>query len=431
MDSLAWIATLIGLGLCLPLVLILGAWSVRAWQEARLTRLQFREWQARQRAELDRRDGSLRMRASDRPTAAPATWEGWRRFRVREIRRETALANSVWLEPVDGLPVAPFRPGQYLTIRLSAGRNDKPQVRCYSLSGPIAEQAYQLTVKRVQRDPTKPEQTSVSQWIHSGMMAGDVVEARAPGGDFVLVEDSDAPLVLLAAGIGITPLIAMIDRLTESGSARQVVLFYGNRNGEDHVFRTALEGYARRNPRLAIINVYSDPRSEDIEGRSFHVRGQINMELVRRILPHQKFQFYLCGPPGFMASLYEGLRGWGVPEERIFREAFGPASIARKTPPLAAPYASPGGKPAEIAKVSFATSHREAGLESAELSILELAESLSIEINSGCRAGSCGSCAIRLLRGKIRYDDPPAAQVDPGYCLACIAKPEGSVEVQA
>lgn len=426
----AWVLTLIGVGLCLPLLLVLSAWSAQAWWSAALVRRQFLEWQRGMRSELDRRDSGSRQRSSDL-AIEPAGWKGWRRFRVREMRRETENATSLWLEPVDGLPVAPFAAGQYLTLRVQAGARDKPKVRCYSISGPIVENGYQLTVKSVPAGPDMSDRVSVSQWIQNGMMAGDLVEARSPAGDFVLDGNSPAPLVLLAAGVGITPIAAMIQHLTATRSPRSVLLLYGNRNSGQHIFRRSLEEAARQNPRLSVVNCYSAPLPGDEPGRDYQAGGHVTIELVRKLLPHQKFQFYLCGPAAFIQSLHRGLQEWGVPEGRIFLEAFGPASLPQ-TAPAGAVDGTPQPKlPTQSVPVSFAASSRQVECEDVERSILDLAESISVEIASGCRAGSCGTCAIRLLKGKVRYPDQPSAPIEPGFCLACIAHPEGPVEVEA
>lgn len=426
------IITMVGLCLCAPLVAILSAWSWQAWSTALATRRQFQAWQASARQSLDAIDARHRAVPTGSPgDGAGVAWNGWRKFRVASLQSESVNATSVWLEPADGKPVAPIHPGQYLTLQLRTPGSQKPLTRCYSLSAPLADNRYRLTVKAVARKEGPNEAPSASGYINHQLMAGDLLDVRAPQGDFVLDEASKAPLVLLAAGVGITPLLCMIETLVARQSSRQVVLLYGNRNSREHIFRARLAELAAANRALSIVNCYSHPLPEDEQGRDFQIQGQVSTGLLQQILPHRKFQFYLCGPPGFMQGLYAGLLEWGVPPERIFKEAFGPASIPAAKPAAQAD-SKPGDAPAAApVPVSFSLSEKQAELTDQERSILELAEALSVEINSGCRAGSCGSCAVKLVKGKVRYREKPSAEIDPGYCLACVAQPDGPVEVEA
>ena len=429
MPALATTITILGVGLCLPLLLILAAWAVREWLTVHFVRRQFRQWQADMRVELDRKESGVRQRSSDQSkTSVAIGWQGWRKFRVRSVKRQTKLASQIWLEPVDGKPVAAFLPGQFLTIRLRTNTEKKPVVRCYSISGPIEQNGYQLTIKEVAGDEKNRKPASASRWINSELIVGDRIEVKSPAGDFFLDEMTDATLVLLAGGVGITPLMSMISRLADAKSPRQIVLLYGNRNSADHIFKKELADVASHHRPLTIVNFYSAPLTTDRSGKDYQMQGRITIETVRKMLPDRKFQFYLCGPAGFMSSLYEGLLDWGVPDERIRKEAFGPASIQKN--PVSATDSKPKSSSRPV-PVIFRTSERLAECTDQEKSILELAESISVEIASGCRAGSCGSCSIRLLQGKIRYPEQPSAEVDPGYCLACIAQPDGPVEVEA
>ncbi len=431
-EVLPTLFTILGIGLCLPLPLILAAWSWQAWNAALLTRRHFLAWQAGARRVLDRADArQATAPAGLVANAQNAGWSGWRRFRVASLQRELANATSVWLEPVDGKPIAAFQPGQYLTIQLKPGGSPKSLTRCYSLSAPVHDNRYRLTVKAVARDGTKASALSVSHHINHELMVGDLVEARAPLGDFVLDPSSEAPLVMLAAGVGITPLFCMIEELIARQSTRQIVLLYGNRNSAEHIFRQRLAQLAASTRSLSLVNCYSHPLPDDAQGREYQIQGQVSIGLLQQLLPHRKFQFCLCGPPGFMQGLVAGLLEWGVPPERILREAFGPASIPVAKPAVATDDKVPGGLLAEAVPVSFSLSDRQIELNDQERSILELAETISVEISSGCRAGSCGSCAVRLLKGKVRYREKPSAEIDPGYCLACIAQPDGPVEVEA
>jgi ferredoxin-NADP reductase len=423
----------IGLAMCgaVMVAFVAAAWD--ALSTRRRNRTQFDQWQQAERARLDRQ--KLVQRESATATAAVAmtsgAWNGWRPFRVSRLVRETTEATSFYLQPVDGKPIADYKPGQYLTIRVPLPGQPKPAIRCYSLSDAPNGNEYRITVK-VKPAPEEVQTKSVSRYLIDQVMEGDVFEFKQPGGDFFLDMSTPAPIVLLAAGVGITPLFAMIRALTATADQRQIVLCYGNTDSKAHLFRREIEDLQMRLPNLHVLNFYSQPLREDVEAQRFGVHGHVTTEVLKSILPDRKFQFFLCGPPPFMDSLYHGLLEWGVPQGRIHFEAFGPAtvrSITENQPARESPR-TPGGDSGP--HVTFVPENGEA-IEGAGVlgTILEIAEELNVELQTGCRAGNCGTCAIRLLKGQVKYPDGMQPAVHPGYCLACIATPQGDIEVEA
>jgi len=213
---------------------------------------------------------------------------------------------------------------------------------------------------------------------------------------------------------------------------RQVVLIYGSRNAPDHAFKSQLREISQSRSNIHVINVYSDPLETDQQGIDYHQTGFVSVDLLKELLPNNQCQFYMCGPPPFMEAMYNGLNQWQVPDSRIFYEAFGPASIGKKTKQQAkSATASDAAADADIVKVRFADSNREFDWDPQCESLLELAEENDIVIESGCRAGSCGTCETALLKGKVRYPDGQQVDCAPGHCLACIAQPDGPVELDA
>jgi hypothetical protein len=262
-------------------------------------------------------------------------------------------------------------------------------------------------------------------------MVGDVIDVKPPSGTFALDTETDAPIVLLAAGIGITPLFAMAEYLTQHHSQRRILLLYGNRNGAEHVLRKEIGALAERNANFFVLNCYSQPLASETLGQDYQVQGPVSVEVLKRVLPHHQFQFYLCGPPGFMQSLYRDLTDWGVPESRIFFEAFGPASVKKVAEQVELSH-PPTTKPSESPlAVTFAQSGKTAPWEKSARTILDFGLEQGVELDSGCCAGNCGQCAVRLLKGKVHYIDQPSAEIPPGHCLPCIACPDTEVVIEA
>jgi ferredoxin-NADP reductase len=225
--------------------------------------------------------------------------------------------------------------------------------------------------------------------------------------------------VLIGAGIGITPLLSMASALLQQPGDRQVILFYGVRNSREHAFRDRLQQMSGE-PRLRYLPCYSQPLPTDQPHRDYVVPGRIDTDLIRRVLPHPDFPCYICGPGEFMDGIVAGLRAWGVAEQDLHFEAFGPSTVKR------AATKSPKVCSASLvwSQVSFQTSGVAADWDGTAASLLELAEAAGVSLPSGCRAGNCGMCAVRLVAGKVRYAETPAAPLDAGFCLACVAQPD-------
>lgn len=423
-----------GVFLCLVVVGQIAFWSSDLWRTAWRTRHELRDWQAKKRQDLDR------YRSEQSSKCLPATsidhgghWSGWRLFRVAELRQETPLSKSVYLVPADGKPVASFLSGQYLTLRLQLPNQKRPVVRCYSLSTAPDRLPYRITVKQV-TPPGALNPGSVSEYINQHLRVGDLLEAKAPAGDFTLHDCGASPIVMLAAGVGITPIYSMLCGLL-SGRQRgsdqpPVILFHGNTNRAEHLFATELAELAAENPSFIAVNCYSQDFSAEVDELvPCHFRERVSISLVQRLLPGLDADFYLCGPPAFMRENYTGLLDAGVPPDKIHFEAFGPASIdvAKAANPLETENAIAESMAGLIA---FTRSGKEVNCPSGK-SVLELAEDLEIPIDSGCRAGNCGTCAIRLLKGSVRYLKNNSSELESGTVLACIAQPEGEIQVEA
>jgi ferredoxin-NADP reductase len=362
------------------------------------------------------------------PPEAPhaAAWRGTRKFRVaaRVAESRDGAICSFHLVPEDGQALPPFLPGQFLTFELDMPEGDR-LVRCYSLSDAPHADHYRVSIKRVpSARPELPPGRS-SNHFHDRVAVGTLLDMRAPGGHFHL-EPGSAPVVLIAGGIGITPMLSMLEWSLAHEPGREVWLFYGVRNGHELAMRERLESQASRHANFHLHFCYSDPRPQEAAGRDYHHAGRITLDLLRLQLPLKPYHFYICGPGPMMASMVEGLEDWGVPDERIHFEAFGPASVKRRQ---ATPVATP--TPAADILVTFARSGRQAQWRPAAGSLLDFAEQEGIAVDSSCRGGACGTCRTTIAAGEVSYSHAPDYDPEPGTCLLCVCTPKTSVTLEA
>ncbi|HJV69067.1 2Fe-2S iron-sulfur cluster-binding protein [Ideonella sp.] len=368
------------------------------------------------------------------PAPSTGAWPGTRAFRVASRQYEDAAGTqcSFYLEPVDGAPLPEFKPGQFLTFALpmpdaSAPGGQRTVTRCYSLSDRPLPTHYRITVKRVPAPPGEPAWPPgvASHHLHDQVHAGDVLQVRAPGGRFFIDPDPAVPVVLVAGGIGITPMMSMLGWCLATQPGRPVHLYYGVRHGGEQAFKTALAQLAADHPQLTLNVAYSRPRPEDRQGVDYQHAGHVDVALLRGTLPHGRHQFYVCGPAAMMDTLVPGLAEWGVPAADIDHEAFGPAAVRRPTAQPAAPTV------AAALQVRFERSGRTLDWDAQAGNLLDFAERHGIEVESGCRSGGCGSCETRLLSGSVSYAEPPDHDIAPGHCLLCVGRPQSALVLEA
>jgi uncharacterized protein len=362
------------------------------------------------------------------PTAA---WTGLRAFRVRlrDDEDDALSQTSFYLEPVDQLPLAPYRAGQFLTFQFElpdAQGELRSVTRCYSLSDRDDPQAYRITVKRIPSPRDRPDLPPglVSNHFHDRVIPGAIVQVRAPAGVFVMADATNMPVVLIAGGIGITPLFAMARAVLAELTDRAIHLFYGVRNSRELVFERDLLEMEQQHPNFHVTIVQSCPLPFEAQADRNHEVGFIDVALLRCILPHGQHQFYVCGPPPMMASLVPALRAWGVSADAVHYEAFGPASIESAEQVVAVPLTTP-------IDVRFAISARTLSWTGEDANLLDFAERHGIAVESGCRSGSCGSCETSVTSGDVLYPQQPSFDVAKGHCLLCVGKPVGDLVLQA
>lgn len=422
---LLWIV----LGITLQLALWLGFSFWRHWGEYRALRagLLPSEGGAGPQAEV--------FSGLTEPASATA-WNGFRNFRVdrREIEDGTRSICSFYLVPEDRQPLPSFKPGQFLTFRLGIPKADgsgtEQVTRCYSLSDAPQSGHYRVSIKRAPSPPKSDHPPGrSSNFFHDHVRVGTTLQVRAPSGHFTL-EPGSSPIVLIAGGIGITPMLSMLNWCQSQQPEREVWFFYGVRNSKETAFAAHLNAIAAANPNVHLRLCFSDPLPEDRLGKDFHHRGRVDVNLFRMELPLKPFHYYICGPTPMMETLVPALDDWGVPDAHIHFEAFGPASIKRRKP-VAAVTENAIAVPVSDITVTFAKSGKQARWSPQSGSLLEFAESQGIAIDSGCRAGGCGTCQTTIRSGEVAYRQAPDYDPEPGTCLMCVCTPKTNVTLEA
>ncbi|WP_217351169.1 2Fe-2S iron-sulfur cluster-binding protein [Thalassospira marina] len=384
--------------------------------------------------------------AAARANAAKLARE-WRRLEVVRITDESESVRSFYFAPprpktdahakaentkntenahptdaTNDTGLIPSIAGQYLPLRVTLPNGEKA-IRTYTLSSGPQDRMYRISVAK---------QNGVSKYLHDHIQLGDIIETRAPQGQFVPDATSDRPMVMMAGGIGITPMIAMLRHMLYEGRRTRRIrpcwLFYAARNKADRAFDQELAALKQAsNGLFKVIRVLGSTENA-VPLEDYEATGFIDMDLLRAALPFDDFDFYLCGPPAFMQAMYDGLRSKNIADHRIHAEAFGPASLQR-TPDASKPTdANNEQVTAKITTqpvaVQFAQSAKTANwTPDTAPTLLELAEENGLTPDYGCRNGSCGTCRVKVLQGKVAYDTRPTASPEPGTALLCCARP--------
>ncbi len=350
---------------------------------------------------------------------APA-WQGFRQMRVAQIRKESESVTSFVLVSIDGAPLPAFRAGQFVVLRLLIDPNKVPVLRSYSLSDLSAADHLRISVKS--------ELNGIgSSFLCNRVREGDVLDVSAPRGSFTL-RPGQSPVVLLSAGVGATPVMAMLHALAAERSQREIWWIYGTRNRGDHPFAEESRSLLKQLSRGRGYIVYSRPAANDQVGADFDAPGHIDTALLERIGVSESSDFYLCGPTSFLQNMRDGLRTWGVLAESVHTEIFG--SLEAITPGMAqvvhTPH-PPQGPPGSGPPVSFARSGITAAWDPKFGSLLELAEACDVPVRWSCRTGVCHTCMTGLIGGSIVYNPEPLERPAPGNVLVCCSQPNAGV----
>lgn len=350
---------------------------------------------------------------------AQALGDRWRPMRVVRIEAQSHNIRSIYLEPADGAGLPVFQAGQHLPLRFNI--DGEVHIRTYSLSSAPSDDFFRISVKREGR---------VSSHLHEQVNVGDLLEARTPQGHFTVAPHERRPLVLLAAGVGITPLLSMLREVVYQGlrtrHIRPTWLFQSSRTLADLPFRAELDQLLEvAGDAVRVLRVLSQPEADVKEGEDFDLTGRIDTGLIKTLLEvedYDQLDFVLCGPGSFTQGLYDSLREMDIRDARIHAETFGPSTLRRQPDPDALVIEQPPAATTSV-PVVFERSAKEARWHPDGGSLLELAESRGLRPEFSCRGGSCGTCKTRLISGQVNYPQVPAELPDDGDVLICCAVP--------
>lgn len=356
-----------------------------------------------------------------------SVWQDWRKFEIDRIVTEVQGIKSFYLKPHDCKEIPTFLPGQFLTFRLNlpSGQNI---IRCYSLSeAPEVKDYYRITIKQISANENKPAGLA-SSYFHEHLSEGDILDIKPPSGQFYLQRDQSRPVVLIGGGIGLTPVLSMLNSICASEPERETWLFYGVKNKAEQIGIQTLRKQEAQHKNLRVIICHSQPLQGEIQGEDFDIAGRISLAVLQQTLPSSNYQFYICGPDTMMSGLTEQLSNWQVPETDVFFEAFGPSSVRTsvRTSIRKSPSASD-----QQHKVTFARSGITAQWSGHQDSLLELAEAEGLTLNAGCRAGNCGTCVVAVKEGDVDYIAAAGARPEQGSCLMCVCTPKGDIVLDA
>ena len=366
--------------------------------------------------------------ADANPTpSAEITWNGYRSLKILELTRESGDILSIVLAAPDGAVLPIPTAGQYVALQLRTEKDAPPVIRTYSLSGPRDDQRYRISVRL--------QGGAGTRYIHRHLRVGDLVKVSSPRGDFVLVS-GNRPVVLVSAGIGITPLLAMLHSLAADtdNSQREVWWVYSARNAEHQVFAQEVDSAGSHIPSFHRFVFYSQPRERDTLGDDYDVRGRINADALLRLGLPKNADYYVCGPSSFMPDVRTALESSQIDSSQIHEEQFDGGSENQSGAPPSRPAMqrreAPDGRPAVDVEVTFSRSGVTVKWDSRLGNLLELAEAHNIPTRWACRSGVCHNCECNLLDGELNYSPEPLDEPPVGRALICCSTPLTNVRLE-
>ncbi|MEN0138584.1 MAG: MOSC domain-containing protein [Rhodococcus sp. (in: high G+C Gram-positive bacteria)] len=380
-------------------------------------------WKESLRSILDRADSGAGGNVGLTKTAGspPPAWPGFRSLTVTRIHEESRRVLSLSLAAPDGSALPPWQAGQSVTLRLHPDDVPDPVIRSYSLSNRPGAAEYRISVKR------EPHGVA-GRYVHSRVRPGHTLEVAAPRGTFFL-DGETRPVVLVSAGVGVTPLLSMLYALAEAGSSRQVWWVHGARDGSEHPFAEESRDLLGRLPGSRSHIAYSRPADTDSRGADYTTAGRLTGELIAGLGLPADAEAYLCGPASFMADLGSALAADGLDPARIHVETFGAEGALNPGVVQASsrtPHPPPG-PPGTGPSVSFARSGLTVPWDAGRGTLLDFAEACDVPTRWSCRTGVCHTCETVLLSGAVDYDPEPVEPPADGNTLICCTSPAGDV----
>ena len=353
------------------------------------------------------------------PLGVEPGWAGFRRLRVAKVVAENPTVTSVYLAAEDGGNLPRPTAGQYITLRMTGAGNPAP-VRSYSLSSPPDADIYRISVK------CEPDGL-VSGYVHSALRAGSVLDVAAPRGEFVLTDDA-APILLVSAGIGVTPVLAMLHQLATAGTNRDVWWIHVARDATQHAFAEEADQLLQSLPHARERIFYTSPEA-DPPSTGTVIRGRPTRAALAELALPSDAVAYVCGPIPFMNDMHDALIGLGIAPQRLHTELFGalpainPGITDTKRPHPHQPPGPEGSGP----EITFARSGLTVPWADRHRSLLELADACDVPTRFSCRTGVCHTCVTPILSGDVSYAPDPLEMPERGEALICCSRPESDL----
>jgi ferredoxin-NADP reductase/ferredoxin len=360
------------------------------------------------------------LATADGKAAAEPAWQGFRALRVAEIQPESQSVTSFRIVPTDDtFPTPGSMAGQYLTVRLRPQGDGPALVRSYSMSDLPGEHGFRISVKR---------EGAGSRYMHEQVKVGDLIDVAAPRGSFVL-RHGERPVVLISAGVGATPVLAMLHLLAREHSSRPIWWLHGARSGEEHAFRDEVDALLAALPASHRLVAYSQPAARDRRASHHDITGHLDLAALEGARVPNDADYYLCGPEGFMRDIGAALAARGVKPDQIAIEAFGSVPIHASgivTSGHRSPHA-PDGAPGSGPTVTFVRSNLAVKWGDQYPSLLDFAEACDVPVGFGCRNGTCHNCESSILAGNVTYTSEPLEPPPDGRILVCCSQPASEV----
>jgi ferredoxin-NADP reductase len=340
--------------------------------------------------------------------------------------QESQTIWSFYLKPTDGRPLTQYQPGQHIVVRLDVPGQAGPILRSYTLSGASGKDYYRITVKR---EGTLSQPGLASSFLHDDVQPGDTILISEPQGRFVLLKDSRRPVVLLSAGVGITPMVSMLETIAQESGPRNVWFFHGSRNAEHQPMGECLRKLAREHSNIQLFIHHSQPSETEQIGLEYDGIGRIDLDFIKQVLPGYDVDFYLCGPRSFVEILSAGLKSWGVQDSQIafsYFTAVESNNLSDQNSDLISIEPKQG---FAIKKVTLTRSAKSFIWDETCGSLLDLLEKHDIFPPSSCREGTCMSCSTSMTSGTVSYEPEPFGEPFEGEILLCCARPETDIEL--
>ncbi len=347
----------------------------------------------------------------------------WQTCTITKIIDESSVIKSFHLRPDKNQRLS-FSAGQFITLK--ADIKNKEVIRTYTVSNSPHDSDYRISVKRETSDKADIPDGVFSSYLHKQTSVGDTLQIKAATGDFKFDPESGRPAVLIAAGVGITPMISMarfaLQEAIRTRAPKQLTIIHSAHNHQQRAFFEELKEIEKSSAgNIRCYWTLSEIDKKLKAGEHYNQQGRINSELLQAVLPLDDYDFYLCGPAGFMQATYNLLRDLGVNDKRILAESFGPASLIRQDDQATKSFTQ---KPvAKEAIVEFTKSKVTQAWSAGDGTLLEFAEAHGLQPDYGCRSGQCGSCKVKLVSGHVSYNQPLHTSINDDEVLLCCAMP--------